>query len=48
MTGEPKGYAVTTGPATRDSEMKLSLHMSGTGDRTFWIDKVTMAELADE
>jgi len=45
ITAAPRAYSVTSAPAKRDSEMKLSFHLSGAGKRTFWLDKVEVREL---
>jgi len=42
---EPATYVVSSGKTRRDSEMKLTFHFSAAGEGTFWIDKVSVAEL---
>lgn len=39
---EAQVFAVKSNPITRDTAMKLSLHLSGAGEGTFWFDKVSV------
>ncbi|MCK4375703.1 MAG: hypothetical protein KAX19_10250 [Candidatus Brocadiae bacterium] len=48
VTTEPQAFAVTSARTKRASGMKLSLHMSATGERTFWIDKVCVEALPED
>lgn len=47
VTTTPTTYTVTSREVQRDSDMKLTFHLSGSGEVTFWLDKVSVMELAE-
>jgi hypothetical protein len=48
LTAEPQTLTVTSALTERESGMKLSFHLSGVGEGTFWFDDVSVAEAPPE
>jgi len=46
LSAEPQAFAVTSARTRRGSDMKLSFHLSGAGEGDFWVDSVSVEELA--